>query len=74
MYRNLREPTLDGDEILTCQEASALLKVSNKTILRLAREGNLPGQKVGRAWRFCRAELLAYVAQGSDFRIGGASE
>jgi excisionase family DNA binding protein len=51
------------DEILTSEEASELLKVSNKTVLKLARDGNLPGQKVGRAWRFCRSELVAYVAQ-----------
>jgi excisionase family DNA binding protein len=57
------------DEILTCEEASAFLKVSNKTVLRLAREGEIPGQKVGRAWRFCRAELLAYVARGADESI-----
>ena len=54
---------MDYDEILTCEEASALLKVSNKTLLKLARDGHLPGQKVGRAWRFCRTELLAYVAR-----------
>jgi excisionase family DNA binding protein len=51
------------EEILTVEEASALLRVSSKTILRLAREGALPGQKVGRAWRFCRSELVAYVAR-----------
>ena len=74
MHGNLKEPTLDNDEILTCQEASALLKVSDKTLLKLAREGDLPGQKVGRAWRFCRTDLLAYVARGPDFRIGDAGE
>jgi len=51
------------DEILTSVEASELLKVSNKTVLKLARDGDLPGQKVGRAWRFCRSEPVAFVAQ-----------
>lgn len=50
-------------EILTVEEASALFRVSSKTILRLARAGAIPGQKVGRAWRFCRSELVAYVAR-----------
>jgi excisionase family DNA binding protein len=54
------------DEILTAEEASELLKVSNKTLLRLARDGALPAQKIGRAWRFCRSELVAYVAQRPD--------
>jgi excisionase family DNA binding protein len=48
-------------EVLTADEAADLLRVSTKTILGLAREGTLPGEKVGRAWRFLRTDLLAYV-------------
>jgi len=48
-------------EVLTADEAADLLRVSTKTILALAREGTLPGEKVGRAWRFVRSDLLAYV-------------
>lgn len=47
-----------ADEVLTAEEAAALLKVSTKTLLRLARSGDLPGQKVGRAWRFVRGDLV----------------
>jgi excisionase family DNA binding protein len=39
------------------------LKVSEKTLLRMARDGELPGQKVGRAWRFCRSQLIAQLSQ-----------
>jgi excisionase family DNA binding protein len=53
------------NEVLTAEEAATLLKVSNKTVLKLAREGDLPGQKIGRAWRFCRSELLAHVGCSS---------
>lgn len=49
----------DG-EILTTEEVGALLKVSDKTVLRLARDGALGARKVGRAWRFCRSDVLAY--------------
>jgi excisionase family DNA binding protein len=48
-------------EVLTAEEAADLLRVSTKTILALARDGSLPGEKVGRAWRFLRADLLEYV-------------
>jgi excisionase family DNA binding protein len=48
-------------EVLTTEEAADLLRVSTKTVLALAREGSLPGEKVGRAWRFVRADLLDYV-------------
>lgn len=49
------------DEVLTADEAALFLKVSSKTLLKLARDGELQGQKVGRAWRFRRSALLAYV-------------
>lgn len=58
------------DEILTADEAATLLKVSSKTVLKLARDGELPAQKVGRAWRFCRSELVAYVAHGDRANAG----
>lgn len=48
-------------EILTAEQAADLLQVSTKTVLQLARDGELRGHKVGRAWRFCRADVLAYV-------------
>ena len=60
------EVQMKPDEILTSEEATELLKVSNKTVLKLARDGALPAQKVGRAWRFCRSELVSYVAQGPE--------
>lgn len=56
-YGKMREDA----EILTANEAAELLRVSTKTILALARDGSLPGEKVGRAWRFVRADLLDYV-------------
>lgn len=49
------------DEVLTPDEAALLLKVSKKTLLRHARDGKVPGTKLGRMWRFCRSELLALV-------------
>lgn len=48
-------------EVLTADEAADLLRVSTKTVLALARVGALPGTKVGRAWRFLRTDLVAYV-------------
>ena len=49
---------------MTTEEAAVLLRVSTKTILGLANRGTLPGRKVGRAWRFLRSDLVAYVHDG----------
>lgn len=56
-------------EVLTTDEAAALLRVSTKTVLALARGGTLPGEKVGRAWRFLRSDVLALVRGGSATKL-----
>lgn len=61
----------DGDEILTTDEAAALLKVSTKTLLRLARNHEIPASKVGRSWRFVRRDLVRYC---TGDRAGVASQ
>lgn len=48
--------------VLDAQGAADLLQVSTKTILKLARSGELPGKKIGREWRFVRTVLIDYVA------------
>jgi len=48
-------------EVLTAVEVATLLRVSSKTVLSLARAGVIPAEKVGRAWRFLRSDVLAYV-------------
>lgn len=52
------------EEVLTTDEAAGLLRVSTKTVLQLAGQGILPGRKVGRAWRFLRSDLVAYIHGG----------
>ena len=39
-------------EILTIGELSEYLKIPKSTIYKLSQEGKVPGQKVGRHWRF----------------------
>lgn len=53
----------DEETVLTAEEAATLLRVSSKTVLSLARSGALPGEKVGRAWRFMRKDVLADVSR-----------
>jgi excisionase family DNA binding protein len=42
------------DAVLTIAELSKYLKISRSTLYKLAQEGKLPAQKVGRHWRFHR--------------------
>ena len=52
-------------ETLTLKQAADLLQVSERTLHRLLKSGELPGRQVGRQWRFERAQLLAWV-RGED--------
>ncbi|MCC5829125.1 MAG: helix-turn-helix domain-containing protein [Phycisphaeraceae bacterium] len=40
------------DNVLTIDDLSAYLKIPKSSLYKLAQEGKLPGQKVGRHWRF----------------------
>jgi excisionase family DNA binding protein len=60
-------------EVLTADEAADLLRVSTKTILALARDGTIPGEKVGRARRFVRSDLVAYVRVPHHGQHAGAA-
>lgn len=42
----------EQDVILTVREVAEYLKVADSTIYRLARQGKLPGRKIGGTWRF----------------------
>lgn len=37
---------------MTVEQLSAYLQIAKSTLYKLAQEGKLPGQKVGRHWRF----------------------
>lgn len=49
-------------EILNVQGAAAALGVSERLVVRLAREGKIPANKIGREWRFLRSALRNYLA------------
>ena len=49
-------------EVLTAAEAAELLQVEEADLLALAERGELPGRRIGDAWRFSRAALLTWLA------------
>jgi len=48
-------------EVLNSEEAARFLRMHVKTALRLARQGKIPGCKVGGEWRFLRSELTDWL-------------
>ncbi len=50
------------DTVLTIEDLSKYLKASRSTRHKLTQEGKLPGQKVGRHWRFRREAIDKWLA------------
>ena len=46
---------------MTAKEAAEYLKLAERTLVRLAHEGKIPGVKIGGQWRFRRALLDEYL-------------
>jgi excisionase family DNA binding protein len=53
----------ERDILLTFQEAADLLRVSRATLYRLLASDQLVGHKVGRGWRFYKADLHQFIAR-----------
>jgi hypothetical protein len=53
-----------SDEILTLGETAALLRLPIEAVRARAIAGDLPGRAFGEEWRFSRAALLVWLADG----------
>jgi len=59
-------PTNTGEEaILTIKQVAEYLKVTERTIYRLAAAKKIPAFKVGGTWRFARADIDSWIKQQS---------
>lgn len=54
------------DEVMTPSEVAALLKIHLKTVYKLAERGVIPGNRIGRIWRFDRSNILELVSSRSS--------
>lgn len=57
--------TRNGTEILTIRQVADYLKVTERTIYRLAAAKQIPAFKVGGSWRFSLADIDIWIKQQS---------
>ena len=55
-------------DILTIVELSGYLKIPKSTVYKLCQEGKIPGQKVGRHWRFRRETIDRWLDEKQKTR------
>lgn len=53
----------DEGEILTLRQVAEFLKVTDRTIYRLAAAKKIPAFKGGGTWRFSKAEITEWIQQ-----------
>ena len=58
------------NETLTPSEAGLYLNLHVRTIYRLAREGTIPGRKIGRRWRFKKDTLDEWLSNRKTTLLG----
>jgi excisionase family DNA binding protein len=54
------------DRLLTVHEVAAIMRVSNMTVYRLIRAGDLKAARVGRGYRIRESEVDAYLDRGAS--------
>ncbi|MCD6099025.1 MAG: helix-turn-helix domain-containing protein [Candidatus Marinimicrobia bacterium] len=59
------------DEIMTIKDLSLYLKINEKTIYKLAKQGKLPGVKIGGMWRFKKEVIDSWMMNASKQINGG---
>jgi excisionase family DNA binding protein len=52
---------MDDDEIMTPADVANLLKLHVKSIYKLAKTGEIPGNRIGRSWRFFKSDIVRLV-------------
>lgn len=54
---------IEQDVIMTLSEVAEYLKMGPSTVYRLARQGVIPGRKIGGTWRFSRRVIDAWIKE-----------
>lgn len=55
-----------ANDILTVKEVADYLKVNERTIYRLATNGDLPAFRVGSSWRFRQNQIDTWITEQSQ--------
>jgi excisionase family DNA binding protein len=54
------------DPVLTIDELAEYLKIAKSVLCKLAQEGRLPGQKIGKRWRFRKQAIDQWLDRKSN--------
>ena len=52
-------------DVMTIEQLCSYLQLSRSTLYKLAQEGKVPGQKVGKHWRFSKDAVDRWLQTGT---------
>lgn len=70
LFESVSKPEID---VLNLEETADLLRVSNQTIYNMIKDNRIKAYKIGREWRFMRADIDAYLNGVSTEKLWGAA-
>ena len=62
---------MPGDEVMTVEEVARHLKLKPQTVYKWAQEGQIPGAKLGKEWRFRRRIIDEWIDNAILLSRGG---
>ena len=65
---------MNPPKVMTIDELAAYLQVAKSTLYKLAQEGKVPGQKVGKHWRFSREAIDEWIANRDQPKRSGGQQ
>jgi len=62
------------EKLLTLREVSEKLQISENTLYKLARKGEIPGIKIGNQWRFKVQDIEKWLEEQKRKKKGNKNE
>jgi excisionase family DNA binding protein len=53
----------NNEQVFTIKELSKYLKIAESSLYKLVREGKIPGQKIGKTWRFYKPAIDSWLSE-----------
>ncbi len=66
--------SINPPDVMKIDELAAYLQVAKSTLYKLTQEGKVPGQKVGKHWRFHKDAIDDWLKQRSTVRLEADTE
>lgn len=63
---------VEREDIMTMDELAEYLKISKSTLYKLTQEQKLPGQKIGKRWRFHKDAVDEWLKTAPKSKPAGA--